>query len=106
MLFEAPQVRLEQAKRSFGIPRIHPRSPQTDYEAFLLLNDAPPFGGEPSARQRSFKESICPNNAQGAKTGRSTHLRKNRATEAPCMRALRPIYRQAGAAAGLKLRVL
>jgi hypothetical protein len=46
VLFEAPQVRLEQAKRSFGIPRIHPRSPQTDYAAFLLLYDAPPFSNE------------------------------------------------------------
>jgi hypothetical protein len=46
VLFEAPQVRLEQAKCCFGLPRIHPGSPQTDYEAFLLLYDAPPFGYE------------------------------------------------------------
>jgi hypothetical protein len=46
VLFEAPQVRLEQAKRSFGIPRIHARGPQTDYAAFLLSYDAPPFGDE------------------------------------------------------------
>ena len=46
MFLEAPQVRLEQAKCSFGIPRIDARSPQTDYAAFLLLYDAPPFGDE------------------------------------------------------------
>jgi hypothetical protein len=46
VFLKAPQVRLEQAKCSFGIPRIRPRSPQTDYAAFLLLYDAPPFGDE------------------------------------------------------------
>jgi hypothetical protein len=46
VLLKAPQVRLEQAKCSFGIPRIDARSPQTDYAAFLLLHDAPPFGDE------------------------------------------------------------
>ena len=46
MLFEAPQVRLEQAKCSFGIPPIHAGSPQADYAAFLLLYDAPPLGDE------------------------------------------------------------
>jgi hypothetical protein len=38
--------RFEQAKCSFGIPRFHPRCPQTDYAAFLLLHDAAPFGDE------------------------------------------------------------
>jgi hypothetical protein len=37
---------LEQVKRSLGIPRIDARNPQTDYAAFLLLYDAPPFGDE------------------------------------------------------------
>ena len=46
MFLKATQVRLEQAKCSFGIPRIHPRCPQTDYAAFQLLHDAPPFGDE------------------------------------------------------------
>jgi hypothetical protein len=46
VFLKAPQVGLEQAKCSFGFPRIHPRSPQTDYEAFPLLYDAPPLGDE------------------------------------------------------------
>jgi hypothetical protein len=46
VLFEAPQVRLEQVKRPLRIPRIDARSPQTDYAAFLLLYDAPPLGDE------------------------------------------------------------
>ncbi len=46
MFLKAPQVRLEQVKCSFGLPRIHPSSPQTDYEAFLFLYDAPPLGDE------------------------------------------------------------
>jgi hypothetical protein len=43
VFLKAPQVRLEQAKCSFGIPRIHPGSPQADYAAFLFLYDAPPL---------------------------------------------------------------
>jgi hypothetical protein len=46
VFLKAPQVRLEQAKCSFGIPRFDARSPQTDYAAFLLLYDAPPLGDE------------------------------------------------------------
>ena len=46
MFLKAPQVRLEQVKRSLSIPRIDARSPQTDYAAFLLLYDAPPFNDE------------------------------------------------------------
>ena len=46
VFLKAQQVRLEQAKCSFGIPRVDARSPQTDYEAFLLLYDAPPLGDE------------------------------------------------------------
>jgi hypothetical protein len=46
VFLKAPQVRLEQVKRSFGIPCIDARSPQTDYAAFLLLYDAPPFSDE------------------------------------------------------------
>ena len=46
VFLKAPQVRLEQVKRSLGIPRIDARSPQTDYAAFLLLYDAPPLGHE------------------------------------------------------------
>ena len=40
------QVRLKQAKCSLSVPRVNARSPQTDYAAFLLLHDAPPFGDE------------------------------------------------------------
>ena len=46
MFLKAPQVRLEQAKCSFGIPRIDARCPQTDYAAFLLLYDTPPLSDE------------------------------------------------------------
>jgi hypothetical protein len=46
VFLKAPQVRLEQVKRSLGIPRINARSPQTDYASFLLLYDAPPLGDE------------------------------------------------------------
>jgi hypothetical protein len=46
VFLKAPQVSLEQVKRSLGIPRIDARSPQTDYAAFLLLYDAPPLGHE------------------------------------------------------------
>ena len=46
VFLKAPQVSLEQAKCSFGLPCIHPGSPQTDYEALLLLYDAPPLGDE------------------------------------------------------------
>ena len=46
VFLKAPQVRLEQVKRSFGIPRVDARSPQSDYAAFLLLYDAPPLGDE------------------------------------------------------------
>jgi hypothetical protein len=46
VFLKAPQVRLEQVKRSLGIPRIDARSPQTDYAAFLLLYDAPPLSHE------------------------------------------------------------
>ena len=46
VFLKAPQVRLEQVKRSLSIPRIDARSPQTDYAAFLLLYDAPPLGDE------------------------------------------------------------
>ena len=46
MFLKAPQIRLEQAKCSFGLPCIHPGSPQTDYQALLLLYDAPPLGDE------------------------------------------------------------
>jgi hypothetical protein len=46
VFLKAPQVSLEQVNRSFGIPRIDARSPQTDYAAFLLLYDAPPLSDE------------------------------------------------------------
>ena len=46
MFLKTLQVRLQKVKHSLGIPRIHARSPQTDYTAFLLLYDAPPFGDE------------------------------------------------------------
>jgi hypothetical protein len=46
VFLKAPQVSLEQMKRSLSIRRIDARSPQTDYAAFLLLYDAPPLGNE------------------------------------------------------------
>ena len=46
VFLKAPQVRLEQARCSFGLLSIHPGSPQTDYEALLLLYDVPPLGDE------------------------------------------------------------
>ena len=46
MFLKAPWVRFEQAKCSFGLPCIHLGSPQMDYEALLLLYDAPPLGDE------------------------------------------------------------
>jgi hypothetical protein len=46
VFLKAPQVRLEQVKRSLGIPRIDAGSLQTDYAASLLLYDAPPLGDE------------------------------------------------------------
>jgi hypothetical protein len=46
VFLKAPQVSLEQVKRSLGIPGIDARSPKTDYAAFLLLYDAPPLGDE------------------------------------------------------------
>jgi hypothetical protein len=46
VFLKAPQVSLEQVKRSLGIPCIDARSPQTDYATFLLLYDAPPLGDE------------------------------------------------------------
>jgi hypothetical protein len=46
VFLKASQVRLEQVKHSFGIPRVDARCPQTDYAAFLLLYDAPRFGDE------------------------------------------------------------
>jgi hypothetical protein len=67
VLFEAPQVRLEQAKCSFGIPRINPRSPQTDYAAFLLLYDAPPFGDKVLGAAKIVFGIHLSNNAQAAK---------------------------------------
>ena len=67
VFLKAPQVRLEQAKCSFGIPRIHPRSPQTDYAALLLLYDAPPFGDELLGAAKIIFGIHLQNNAQAAK---------------------------------------
>ena len=67
MFLKAPQVRLEQAKYSFGIPRVDARSPQTDYAAFLLLYDAPRFGDELlGAAKIVFGTHLSNNNASGA----------------------------------------
>jgi hypothetical protein len=44
MFLKVPEVRLEQAKCSFGIPRIDARCSQTDYAAFLLLYGPPSLG--------------------------------------------------------------
>ena len=44
MFLKVPEVRLEQAKCSFGIPRIDARRSQTDYAAFLLLYGPPSLG--------------------------------------------------------------
>jgi hypothetical protein len=46
VFLKAPQVCLEQVKRSLGIPPIDALNPQTDYAAFLLRYDAPPLGHE------------------------------------------------------------
>jgi hypothetical protein len=43
VFLKASQVRLEQVKRSLGVPRIDARGPQPDDAAFLLLRDAPRF---------------------------------------------------------------
>jgi hypothetical protein len=67
VLLKAPQVRLEQAKCSFGIPRIDARSPQTDYAAFLLLYDAPPFGDELLGAAKIVFGTHLSNNTQTAK---------------------------------------
>ena len=67
MFLKAPQVRLEQAKCSFGIPRFDARSPQTDYAAFLLLYDAPRFGDELLGTAKIvFGTHLSNNNASGA----------------------------------------
>jgi hypothetical protein len=67
VFLKAPQVRLEQAKCSFGIPRVDARSPQTDYAAFLLLYDAPRFGDELlGAAKIVFGTHLSNNNASGA----------------------------------------
>jgi hypothetical protein len=46
VFFKALQVRLQQVKHSFSVPRIDARSSQADYAALLLLYEAPPFGDE------------------------------------------------------------
>jgi hypothetical protein len=74
VFLKAPQVRLEQAKGSFGIPRIHPGSPQADYAAFLLLYDAPPFGDKLLGAAKIVFGIHLSNNAQAAKQGRRIHL--------------------------------
>jgi hypothetical protein len=67
VFLKAPQVRLEQAKCSFGIPRVDARSPQTDYAAFLLLYDAPRFGDELLGTAKIvFGTHLSNNNASGA----------------------------------------
>jgi hypothetical protein len=76
VFLKAPQVRLEQEKSSFGVPRINPRSPQTDYAALLLLYDEPPSATSSSARRRSFSESIYQNNAQAAKQAQDSSPKK------------------------------
>jgi hypothetical protein len=61
------QVRLEQAKGSFGIPRIDARTPQPDYAAFLLLHNAPRLGDELlGAAKIVFGTHLSNNKASGA----------------------------------------
>jgi hypothetical protein len=67
VLLKAPQVRLEQAKSSFGVPHINPRSPQTDYAALLSLYDAPPLGDEFLGAAKIVFGIHLSNNAQAAK---------------------------------------
>ena len=76
MLLKAPQVRLEQAKCSFGIPRIDARSPQTDYAAFLLLYDAPPFGDELLGAAKIVFGTHLSNNTQTAKQAQDQEIRR------------------------------
>jgi hypothetical protein len=65
------------------IPRIHPRSPQTDYEAFLLLYDAPPFGDEFLGAAKIVFGIHLSNNAK-RRNRRRTHLvRHPRANSGP-----------------------
>lgn len=44
VLLKVPQVRLEQAKRAFGVRCIRAFSLQADYPAFLLLHNASRLG--------------------------------------------------------------
>jgi hypothetical protein len=67
VFLKAPQVHLEQAKCSFGIPRIHAGSPQADYAAFLLLYDAPPLGDNLLGAAKIVFGIHLLNNAQAAK---------------------------------------
>jgi hypothetical protein len=69
VFLKAPQVCLEQAKCSFGIPRIQAGSPQADYAAFLLLYDAPPFSDMLLGAKIVFRIHLS-NNAQAAKQAR------------------------------------
>jgi len=69
VFLKTPQVRLQKMKHSLGIPRIHPRSPQTHYAALLLLHDAPPFGDELLDAAKIVFGMHLSNNAQAANGG-------------------------------------
>jgi hypothetical protein len=82
VFLKAPQVSLEQVKRSLSIPRIDARSPQTDYAAFLLLYDAPPLGRRaPRRREDHIRNPFIQMTRSGRKTDAGPNLRKNWATE-------------------------
>jgi hypothetical protein len=88
VFLKAPQVRLEQVKRPLRIPRIDARSPQTDYEAFLLLYDAPPLGDELPGARRSFSDPFIQITRKGRKQATSEKIERPKTTST---RALRPI---------------
>ena len=81
MFLKAPQVRLEQVKRSLGIPRIDAAALKRIMRPFCCCTMRRPSATSSSARRRSSSKSIYPNNAQRAKTDAGPNLRKNWATE-------------------------
>ncbi len=80
MFLKAPQVSLQKVKHSLGIPRTHACSPQTDYAAFLLLYDAPPFGDQLLDAAKIVFGMHLSNNAQAAKRPNSLCHRLLRGT--------------------------
>ena len=102
MFLKVPEVRLEQAKRSFGIPRIDARCFQTDYAAFLLLYDPPSLGDEFLSAAKIVLVIHLLSNAQASDLSRA-----RRAIPGPAGHAVRPgarsgAVRSAGSDAALR----